>query len=489
MDRWNTKPYPWLIQGGMGIGVSGWKLASAVATTGQLGVVSGTALDTVFIRRLQDEGVSPVVQECLDAFPNQEIVGNILARYAHPRHSHSSPYRLLPMYSHHSPAARDDVTVLAAFVEVSLAKRGHTGVIGINLLTKVQFPTVPTLFGAMLAGVDVVLMGAGIPRAIPGVLDKLSALEPVNLKIDGAGKLPEGFERSFLPDRYTVSSPLDRPAFLPIVSSVALATMMVRKASGAVEGFVIEGPTAGGHNAPPRGAPVYDDRGQPVYGERDVVDLKAFCDLGYPFWLAGGMNSPERVSRAIEQGATGVQVGTLFALSRESGMSATLRKQMYTRVVAKTAVITTDPRASSTGFPFKVVELEGTVSQQSTYEKRERICDLGYLREAYVSDKGSIKYRCSAEPIQAHLLHGGTLEATLGRKCLCNALFATIGLGQKRLHEDEPPIVTSGDDLAAILPLVRAHHGEFTAADVVQYLQPRSVNEATLGEATLAKTH
>ena len=42
-----------IIQGGMGVGVSGWRLARAVAATGHLGVVSGVALDTVLARRLQ----------------------------------------------------------------------------------------------------------------------------------------------------------------------------------------------------------------------------------------------------------------------------------------------------------------------------------------------------------------------------------------------------------------------------------------------------
>jgi nitronate monooxygenase len=37
--------HPIIIQGGMGIGVSHWPLARAVSSHGQLGVVSGTALD------------------------------------------------------------------------------------------------------------------------------------------------------------------------------------------------------------------------------------------------------------------------------------------------------------------------------------------------------------------------------------------------------------------------------------------------------------
>ena len=41
------------IQGGMGAGVSSWRLAKAVARMGQLGVVAGRALDQLLSRRLQ----------------------------------------------------------------------------------------------------------------------------------------------------------------------------------------------------------------------------------------------------------------------------------------------------------------------------------------------------------------------------------------------------------------------------------------------------
>ena len=42
-----------LVQGGMGVGISDWRLAHAVSERGQLGVVSGTALDELLARRLQ----------------------------------------------------------------------------------------------------------------------------------------------------------------------------------------------------------------------------------------------------------------------------------------------------------------------------------------------------------------------------------------------------------------------------------------------------
>lgn len=53
---WSAKAYqvPRIIQGGMGIRISSWKLARAVSQQGELGVISGTVLDTVMVRELQN---------------------------------------------------------------------------------------------------------------------------------------------------------------------------------------------------------------------------------------------------------------------------------------------------------------------------------------------------------------------------------------------------------------------------------------------------
>ena len=42
---------PAIIQGGMGVGISDWRLARAVSLRGELGVVPGTAIDTVLVWR------------------------------------------------------------------------------------------------------------------------------------------------------------------------------------------------------------------------------------------------------------------------------------------------------------------------------------------------------------------------------------------------------------------------------------------------------
>jgi NAD(P)H-dependent flavin oxidoreductase YrpB (nitropropane dioxygenase family) len=464
-------PLPLLIQGGMGVAVSNHRLARAVAMTGHMGVVSGTALDLVFVRRLQDGDPDGEMRSAIAQFPVPAIAEQVLDRYFLPGGRRRRPYRNMSMHSHRDRHASQDLLVLAAFVEVMLAKRDHDGRIGINLLTKVQIPTVPTLFGAMLAGVDCVLMGAGIPREVPGILDRLAAMEPVEtrLEVAGASTVDTIPHLRFDPNRFQVSAAPRRPAFLPIVSSVALATVLARKASGSVEGFIVEAPTAGGHNAPPRGTPSYDTIGQPVYGERDQVDFGALRNLGLPFWLAGGRDNPERVRGALADGATGVQVGTLFAFCRESGITPALRRAVLNTVVTGREFVLTSARASSTGYPFKVASVPGTLSEEEVYAARTRVCDLGYLREAYVKPSGGVGYRCPSEPVGDYVAKGGDAAATPDRLCLCNGLVATVGFGQVRANGAEPGVITSGDGLGAVRTML-IDRDDYSAADVVTHL-------------------
>ena len=150
----------------MGIGVSGWRLARAVALAGQLGVVSGTALAHVLVRRLESPEPDPALERAIDAFPFPAVAERVRSRYRRPRRAGGKRFSSLAMYSLTPPAHLTELTVLASFVEIALAKRDHDGVVGFNLLEKVALPNLPSLYGAMLAGVDYVLMGAGVPRAI-----------------------------------------------------------------------------------------------------------------------------------------------------------------------------------------------------------------------------------------------------------------------------------------------------------------------------------
>ena len=469
----DARELPWLIQGGMGIAISNWTLARAVSLAGQLGVVSGTGIETVFVRRLQDDGVDDRLQAVLDAFPLQTVVDDALAKFNPSRRGGPDlPYRVAPMSTHRNVQSSQDLLVLASYVEVALAKAGHGGVVGINLLTKVQIPTVPTLFGAMLAGVDYVLMGAGIPVHIPGILDQLARGEVVETAL-----IMEGAEKNqvpnlrFDPSRFLTDHSLRRPDFLAIVSSHVLAGAMMKRSSGMVNGLVVEAPIAGGHNAPPRGAMSVDDEGNPIYGERDRVDFSVLGELGVPFWIAGGITTPERVREAMALGATGVQVGTLFAYCNESGLESSLKNSVLVAVQSESVHVKTSTSASSTGYPFKVASIEGTLSDAEVYGERARICDLGYLREAYLKDDGSVGYRCPSEPVEIFLSKGGAIEDTVGRVCLCNALMATAGYGQIRSGGDrELPIVTSGDCTNELAILLRGR-SNYDVSDVIQFLE------------------
>jgi nitronate monooxygenase len=467
-----AQPHPMIIQGGMGIGVSNWTLARAVSLRGQLGVVSGTCIDTVLVRRLQDGDPGGHMRRAIESFPLPEVSAAVLKRYFLPDgRPEGTPYALLSMWQQTVSRTREQIAILASYVEVHLAKEGHDGPIGINLLTKVQMPNLATLYGAMLAGVDYVLMGAGIPKDIPGVLDAFAEHAPASIRFD-----VEGLERgaradlTFNPGDHMPagSPPLPRPKFLPIVSSHSLASMLAKKANGRVDGFIIEGPTAGGHNAPPRGR-AGQTEGDPVYGPRDEADLAEMRALGLPFWLAGGAGSPEQLRHALDEGAAGIQVGTLFAYTEESGLDDSIRRQVRRAVCAGSIDVKTDGRASPTGFPFKVVNLQGTNAFQAEYEKRKRVCDLGYLRTAYQRPDGRISYRCPAEPVGTYVKKDGADEDTVGRKCLCNALMANIGHAQEREDGPERALLTSGDCLSSMPPFAAQPHG-YSADDVIDYL-------------------
>ena len=64
---------PKLIQGGMGVAISDWRLAKAVASLGQLGVVSGTGISRVVASRLTDGDLSGNVRRALSNFALPEI--------------------------------------------------------------------------------------------------------------------------------------------------------------------------------------------------------------------------------------------------------------------------------------------------------------------------------------------------------------------------------------------------------------------------------
>lgn len=422
---------------------------------------------------LQDGDPQGHARRALAHFPSQDMAQRILDKFFREGGRGGAPYRPNPTLTVNPSQAVVELSVVANFVEVWLAKEGHDGLVGINFLEKIQMATPTAALGAILAGVDYVLMGAGIPREIPRLLRDLSAGRPGGITIDVAGATK----------RYTSSvdpvavlgdalpANLKRPQFLAIVSLHSLASYLFRDEDIRPDGFVVEGPPAGGHSAPPRGKMQLDGDGQPIYGLRDEPDLGKIADLGLPFWLAGAYSSPQKVAEALETGATGVQCGTIFALSTDTGLAPAVHAQLLDELRSGQLSVRNDPLASPTGFPFKVAKLPGTMAQQEVYEARPRLCDLSYLRSPYERANGSLGYRCASEPEDAYVKKGGHLEDTLGRKCLCNGLMANIGMGQERKDGyDELPAVTLGQDLDGPVELLALHPQGWTARQAVEWL-------------------
>lgn len=474
-----------IIQGGMGVAVSNWVLANAVARHGHMGVVSGTGIDAVLARRLQLGDVGGHMRAAFDAFPIKEMADRVWERYFVPGgKAPEAAYKSKPMPNVTPGKPWLELTVVANFVEVFLAKRGHDGPVGVNLLEKIQIPHLASLFGAMLAGADFVLMGAGIPRQIPGALDSLSQLLPTEYRIDVAGAEPgEVFNHVFDPKSLAdwPFETLKRPKFLAIVSSTVLAQTLLKKVSPPADGFVVELPLAGGHNAPPRGGVNLDENNEPIYGPKDEVDFNAMKALGAPFWIAGAYGTPEMLVEALKVGAQGVQVGTAFAFCNESGLDPVMRQKVIAASLSGDISVYTDPVASPTGFPFKVVQMPGTLSQKDEYCSRERICDLGYLRTVYRMADGKLGYRCASEPIEDYVKKGGEISETDGRKCICNGLMATIGLGQRRKDgREEPVIMTAGNDVVHLARYAHSPTEGYSAEHVINVLLSKVNSPATV---------
>ncbi len=488
-----------LIQGGMGVFVSNWRLAKAVAMEKpgiSAGTVSGTGLDWVYVRLLQLGDPGGHVRRALNAFDEAYATGigkKVIDKYyieggKEPGSSYKNPKQqvlraedgsdIIPLSSQPDGPTKlvadidtIELWIATGFAEVWLAKEGHSGKIFINFLKKIELPLIYTMYGAMLANVDGAIIGAGNPDGISAMCSQLAKHETVKIDIQvlyrASGEdfiVP--FDPHLIADGKFTRKPLQRPAILAIASLHGLVQMLANSQSEPPDGFIIEHHTAGGHNAGPQGPMKLDESGQPIYGELDEPDLLVIRSMGLPFWLAGGYGNLERIQWALNQGATGVQVGTVFALAEESGMKPAYRNAVLSEIkkgVDDEALVRTT-LFSPTGFPFKVAQIDGTLADETVYQNRNRICDIGILQQWGLTKpdengKRKLFQRCSAAPVESFVRKRGLPFNTESRRCLCNGLLSTVGLGQVKNQIEEPAIITLGNHLDTVRRL--SHQGQY----------------------------
>lgn len=137
---------------------------------------------------------------------------------------------------------------------------------------------------ALEEGVDAIISGAGLPLSLPA--------------------LSKGFD----------------VALAPIVSSAKACELLLkswhRHYACTADFIVIEGPEAGGHLGF-KEEELFEHQAKDVYmilaETKPIVEqYEETYHCKIPIFLAGGMNTKEKIKKAIQCGAKGVQVATLF---------------------------------------------------------------------------------------------------------------------------------------------------------------------------------
>lgn len=502
-----------MIQGGMGVYISNWKLARAASMSklGSIaGTLSGTAMDYIYTRKLQLGDPGSHVHDAFTALDKMfgcEIGKKTYDKYyikngKQPSERFKNPPKAVVKTLDGStsvpmPATQGEtiklkldeelveLMIAVGFAEVYLAKKNNNGVIFINFLNKIDLPLIFTMYGAILAGVDGIVVGAGNPDGLPKVVSMLAnheevSIEPAVLYKEPSEKFVLPFNPKSIANGALAKNRLKKPAFLAIVSLEDLAVALANSTSMPPDGLIIENHTAGGHNANPVGPMKKDELGQPIYSEKDVANIEAIKNTGLPFWLGGGYDSKEKLDSAMKQGAAGVQTGTIYALAEESGMTSEHRSAVFNRIKngADDLSIVRTTMYSPTGFSFKVAMLDGTLSDNKIYENRKRICDMGLLQQVGVDkpDANGLRrlfHRCPAAPVDSFVNNRGLQRNSEEKRCLCNGLTAGAGYPQTLKSADgtwsfEPSIVTLGEHLDGARRLSRNGQTPYWCEDIAK---------------------
>jgi nitronate monooxygenase len=326
-------PIP-VVQGGMGVGVSLHPLARAVAVAGGLGLLSSAALDRVVGQRLGRK---------VDAYD-------------------------------------------AVRLEVALAKAGG-GFAGVNIMVALQRDYEASVRGAIDAGADAIVSGAGLPLSLPAI------------------------------------KPPGDTALIPIVSSARALDLICRRWERQhyrPDAVVVEGPLAGGHLGFRPDAIDLEENTL----ERLLPPVKEVAQAhgDFPVIVAGGVYDHEDIRRFLALGADGVQMGTRFLATAESSASDAY-KEAVLRARPEDIVVANDP-GSPCGLPFRV--LRGSPMYQSALvRRRPPKCDKGYV---LLKDGQGRFTRCPAKDDNEHYF------------CICDGLCSAAGYRP----DEQEPLYTTG---------------------------------------------
>ena len=197
---------------------------------------------------------------------------------------------------------------------------------------------------------------------------------------------------------------------IPVVASVALAKRMERCGADAV---VAEGSEAGGH----------------IGENTTMVLVPQIADaISIPVIAAGGIADGRGVAAAWMLGASAVQVGTHFVVTKESAVH-----DNYKKCIIKAKDIDSKVTGRSTGHPIRVLRNQMTKEylqkekEGASFEELEKLT-LGALRKAVVEGdvvNGSLMAGLSAGLVREELSCKELIEKlmTEAEACLKGAKF------------------------------------------------------------------
>jgi nitronate monooxygenase len=345
-----------IIQGGMGVGVSLHPLAKAVAHEGGLGIVSSACLDRLVRKR----------------------AGKKVSVYE------------------------------AAYEEVSLSKTAG-GFVGINIMGALARDFNESVKGALDAGADAIISGAGLPLNLP-------AIQP----------------------------PKDT-ALIPIVSSARALDIICKKwekLKYRPDAVVLEGPLAGGHLGF-RIDQVDLESNKLENLLPSVKEMAVKCG-DFPVIVAGGIYTHADIVKFMRMGADGVQMGTRFLATAESSATEAYKKAVV--LATEKDIIVAHKPGSPCGLPFRVIR-QSPMYESSLKRLRPPKCDKGYVLMKDAEGNYTI---CPAK------------EDNENYFCICNGLLSSAGFNP----EEEEALYTVGTNASRIdkIVTVKALMSELTAA-------------------------
>jgi len=432
--------FPPLVVGGMGFNVLGPSQVNEISRLGAAGTLSAAGLRNLIVSAVQngDEKVIAMAK----TFPFQKHIDELML-FAPDGKWHK---KAVPMdqVGPKGESARM-LTTISVYVAVKIAKEGHSGVVLLNIMWKLADIVLPTIYGAMLADIDGLVFGAGVAMEAPDIVNKIRAgqfvyydkLYSTNCQVSlevhkGTAEFLAKFER---------------PLLIPILSNFAFCNLLLREWNARYgygpDFFILEDYRAGGHNAPPRNHIEHIE-------EKDGINtyFEKVLGLGVPIIVAGGLEHGGTRADLLycqEKKAFGMQVGSRFALSKESNILQRLKDRIIRNNRRGRTRIITNYRSSPTGYPLKEIRLSGTLARKSVLNKRRRSCKYGQLRQG--NEKDTVKRSCPAMPsaMYRRLNPDKTLAQCRadcrGKVCLCEALLAAVGM----LRSAAPPLVTMGE--------------------------------------------